>query len=164
MTITHVGSLTLGGAMPGAVAVSVASQADIEARLAALLSFTPTPVDFTVSLTLAIQTLASVQAAMVAGITPPSIDLQIALILAQIAELTASLSIIATFGGYMAAAGIHVYAYDGTVGNMAVDLDSQLFDGVPGGTGAGQHCNALVLLTTVGASWTAMSNVFQVTP
>jgi hypothetical protein len=160
--IDYIGSLTLGGCMPGAVAMSVASQADIEARLAALLSFTPTPIDFFVSLNLAIQTLASIQAAMVAGITPPSIDIQIALILAQIAELSASLAIIVEFGGFMAAAGVHLYAYNGTVSNMAVDLDGQLFDGVPGGTGGGQSCNALVLLTTIGATWTAMSGVFQV--
>jgi hypothetical protein len=99
---------------------------------------------------------------MVAGITPPSIDIQIALILAQIAELSASLAIIVEFGGFMAAAGVHLYAYNGTVSNMAVDLDGQLFDGVPGGTGGGQSCNALVLLTTIGATWTAMSGVFQV--
>lgn len=166
MTIDYVGSLTIGGCMPGAVAMSVASQADIEARLAALLSFAPAPISFEAQLVVAVQTLAGVQAAMLAALTlgfqPPSIDLQIALILAQIAELTASLSIIATFGGWMATAGVHLYTFDGTAENLGNELAAETEFGLPGG-GPTDHVNALILATSSGAAWAAMSSVFQVT-
>lgn len=175
--ITPLGELAIGGTIPGAAAVGVAGSAginlalpDIQARLEALLAFSPGAVDFVAQLALANSIVASIQAGISGGLTPPSIAAQIAIIGALIADLTAAvvtinaqLSIILDFQGLLSAAGIFAYAYDGDVQDLGDELDAEIGGGVGGGSPT-DHCNALVLVTSTGATWTAMGQIFQVTP
>lgn len=175
--ITPLGSLSIGDTIPGAVAVGVAGAAginaalpNITAQLEALAAFSPGAVDFAAQLTLALQTVASIQAGITAGLTPPSISAQIAIIGAQIAALEAAalsinaqLTIITDFQALLSAAGIFAYAYDGDVQDLGDELDAEIGAGIGGGLPT-DHCNALVLVTSAGATWTAMGQIFQVTP
>lgn len=177
MTITALGELSIGETIPGAAAVGVAGAAginlalpDIQARLDALLAFSPAAVDFAAQLALAQQIVVSIQAAITAGLTPPSISAQIAAVGALIAELTAAvasihaqLTIIVDFQALLSAAGIFAYAYDGQVDDLGDELDAEIGGGIGGGSPT-DHCNALVLVTSEGATWTAMGEIFQVTP
>lgn len=175
--ITPLGELSIGGTIPGAVAVGVAGAAginaaipDLQSRIAALLDFSPTPVDFSAQIAIAQATIVSVQLAITNGISPPSIAAQIAEIAALLADLLATavsvdaqLTIITDFQALLGAAGIFAYAYDGDVGDLGDELDAEIGAGVGGGLST-DHCNALVLLTSTPATWDAMGEIFQVTP
>jgi hypothetical protein len=177
MSVTYLGSLSIGDALPGAVAVAAAGVAgiglalpDIQARLAALASFSPLPVDFAAQLALALQMVASVQTSIALGLSPPSIALQIAIIAALVLELEAAivaisvqLDIVLDFQALLGAAGIHAYAYAGQVQDLGSEMATELAGGVPGGAPT-DASNALVLVTTTPATWTAMGQIFQVTP
>jgi hypothetical protein len=177
MSLVYCGELTIGGAVPGANACAIAGYAginaalpDITEKLAALLAFVPTPVDFQLQLQLAQQMVASVQASITLGLPVPSIAAQIAIVTALIADLTASvvsisaqLGIITDFQALLGAAGVHVYAYAGPANGLGGEVTTALATGLPGGAPT-DATNALVLATTVPATWTAMAQVFQVVP
>ena len=171
MTITAIGTLDLSTAIPGAALGASAGLTginaalpDIEARLDALIAFAPAPIDFAAQLTLAQSIVTSIQAGIALGLTPPDISVQIAAVEALIAVLVAQASlanaqvtILLGLQATLTAGGVAAYAYDGTIANFGSELATAL-----GGSGA--HCNALVLLTTVPATWAAMGDVLKVTP
>lgn len=171
MTITALGSLSVGAAVPGVgVAVTAGIDGingalpDIQARLAALQAFAPTPVDFTAQLALAQGTLGSVQAAITAGLPVPSISTQIAMVAALVADLLAAvaavnakLDILTNLQAPLDVGGVAAYAYDGQIGSLGAELG----DAVGGGS---SHANALALVAAAPATWTALSAVVKVTP
>lgn len=177
MSVEYLGSLTVGDVMPGAVAVGAAGVAginaalpDIQARLDSLLTFSPGAVDFAAQLSLAQQTVTSIQTAISAGISPPSISQQLAQISALIAELLAAianinaqLDLILDFQALLGSAGIHGYAFSGQTQNLGSELAAELSGGTPGGAPT-DAANALVLITTVPAAWAALSQILKVTP
>lgn len=177
MTVTSLGNITIGAAVPGALAASVAGQAginlalpDIQARLTALASFAPSLGDFSADIALAGQIIASINAAITAGITPPSLSAQVSLVAALIADLEAAvlsinaqLSIVLDFAALLGTAGVHAYHYTGRADQLGAGMTSELSSGFPGGA-AGDSTNALILGTTSGTTWTAMSDVFKVAP
>jgi hypothetical protein len=171
------GSLSIGAAVPGGAAAAVAGAAginlalpDIQARIAALASFAPLPPSLTADLVTANQILASIQAAITIGITPPSLSAQIAIVAGIVADLSAAvlsidaqLSLILGFQSLLATAGVHGYTYAGRADQLGADFTTALASGFPGGAGA-DATNAILLATTIGATWTAMGGVFKVTP
>jgi hypothetical protein len=176
--ITPVGELSIGEAVPGAASAAIAGQAginlalpDLQGRLEALLAFAPAEVNFAAQLTLALQTVAAVQAAIAGGISPPSISAQLAIVAGLIADIQdamlsidAQLSIILDFQALLVGAGVHVYAYNGEVQDFGAELDAEIGTGLPGGLGPAEDVDALVLVTNIPATWAAMSQVFQVSP
>lgn len=178
MTVTYVGELSIGEAVPGAAAAGVAGVAginaalpDIQARIDSLLAFSPAAVDFAAQLALANQIVTSITAAIAGGLTPPSIATQLAEIAALLAALQAAavsinaqLTIITDFQALLTSAGVHAYAFAGDVEDLGNELDAELAAGLPGGGGPTEDVDALVLVTNVGATWTAMSQIFQVSP
>lgn len=174
MTIAYVGELSIGGAVPGAATAAVAGAAginaalpDILARLQALAAFAPAPVSFSAQLALAQQMVTSIQLSIALGIPEPSILAQIAAVtaliadlLAAVASINAQLVIVTDFQALLVAAGVHVYSYAGQVGDLGAELSAELAGGVPGGGGPTDASNALILLTTVPGTWTAMTQVF----
>jgi hypothetical protein len=175
MSLVYLGSLDVGTCLPGVHAPLAAAQSglqaalpDLQARVTALNNFAPSVgVGMPDFLALAQSILASVEGAIAAGIQPPTVDAQIG----QVGALAASLG--TTLGGIninlntitaaltlLAAVGVHAYAYDGT----RDDFISELATIDPPGTTGASHTNAIVLLTTVGATWSAMSQLFRVTP
>lgn len=177
MTIQYLGSLSVGGTVPGASAAITAGIAginsvlsDLLAKLAALQAFVPAPISFAVQLSLAQAMVVSVQAAITAGLPVPDLAAQIAIIaaaiadlIAQIGDITANLDIMLDLQAPLAAAGVHAYAFDGPTNQLGGEVSGELSGGVPGG-GPTDHANAIVLITTIGATWDAMSLVFKVTP
>lgn len=161
MTLVYGGELSIGGVLPGVSAALSVSLADIQARVDALLAWHPGVIDFGVSLSIAAQMVVDLKAAIALGITPPSIDAQIAIIAALLATLEAQLQILLNIEGLLLTAGVHLYIYDGTAGALGGEVTTALSAGVPGGGGSGEHCNALVLVTTLGVAWTAMGEVFK---
>lgn len=182
MTTVYVGSLSIGATMPAATAAVTAGAdgisaafPDLAARLAALedevarLATLPPLPSFADMLAKAEALVAAITLAMATpGLpSPPSIASAIATLEALLAaltvtvgDLTAKASLIAALRGHLAAAGVHVIAYDGDLSALGADIQSAVTSHV----GASGHANALALVTTVGATWTDMSTVFKVTP
>lgn len=177
MTVTYIGSLTIGGAEPGAaVAASAgidginAAFPDIEARIEALASFSPAPIDFGLSLAIANSIVTSVTAAIAGGLPAPTLDIQIAIVSAQLAALEAQalaiqaqLQVVLDFQALLGAAGVHSYVYAGRVDQFAIEFADELFFGLPGGA-PDDHANAVILFTSVPGTWSALAELFKVTP
>ena len=171
MTVTALGSLSVGAALPGAAAAVSAGMSgigialpDITARLAALQAITPQPVNFAAQLALAEATLGSINATISLGLPVPDISAQVALLAALIADLLAAVSslnaqlaILTALQGPLAQAGVEAYAFDGPKSSLGSELSAAV-----GGSGA--HANALALITTSGATWSAMGALLKVTP
>jgi hypothetical protein len=166
MAITYCGEVTIGAALPGIgvpFALAVGDlQARVDACVAALAQISVGMPSLTAQISLAEDIIANLQAAIAVGITPPTVSAQIGIMTALITALEAQLAIMLAvpFG----TAGVHIYAYAGTAGAFGADVTAALAAGFPGGTGAGQACNALVLATTIGATWVDMQAVFKTTP
>jgi hypothetical protein len=175
--ITYLGSLTLGALIPkgaeaGAAAVAAIELAlpDLQARLAALASFAPSPGNFAADIALAQGIVTSIEAAIAVGISPPSLDAQIAIVAALVAELEAALaainaqlSIVTDFLALLDTGGVFAYAFSGNANALGGEFATELASGFPGG-GATDPTNALLFATTTPATWSAMSTVFKVTP
>jgi len=177
VSLVYLGSLSLAAAVPGAAAgVSAGiggingALPDIEARLAALSGFAPTPGNFAADLAVANSIVASITAGITAGLSPPSIGAQIAIIAALVAALeatvlavSAQLDVVLDLQALLATAGVFSYAYAGQANALGSALSTELASGFPGGAGT-DSTNALVLATTTPATWSAMSSLFKVTP
>lgn len=178
MTAVYLGSISVGESIPGASTAITAGITGITsaldnllAQLAALQAFVPVPLDFAAQLTLAQSMVTAIIAAQ-AAIPPlpiPDIAAQIAIILAQVAALIAqiaaiqaNLTVMTDLTAPLAAAGVHAYAFDGDAGDLGPELDSAIAS-TPG-ISPSDHANAIALVTTIGATWDAMSLVFKVTP
>lgn len=175
MTVTYLGSLTTGAAIPGAATLAAAGTAginlalpDIQARLAGLLSFTPTPISLTANLAVATSVIASLQTSIALGVSPPDISAQLAIVAALVAELTAAvasvnaqLGIIAGFP--LSAAGVYAYTYAGQADQLGSGFSAELSGGFPGGTPT-DATNAVLLATTTPAAWTALQSFLKTTP
>lgn len=177
MTLTALGTLTIGGSIPGAAAGIAAGIAginaalpDILARIAALQAFAPAPVSFTAQLSLAQGIVANIQQAITLGLPVPDISAQIALVAALVADIeavasgvNANLTLLASLQSLLLGGAIVAYAYDGATSAMGTELATATSAGFGGGTGA-THANALILATIDAATWTSMGGVFKLTP
>lgn len=172
MTIADLGGLSVGGAAPGAATAVVAGEAgingalpDIQARLTALLAFSPAPINFAASIAIANSVIASINAAITAGIVPPDFSAQIAIATAQIATLTAAvaavnaqLAILVALEAPLAVGGLHGYAFDGDASVAGAEIGGAITGDFAG------HVNALVLVTSSPSTWTALGQILKVTP
>jgi hypothetical protein len=172
--ITPLGSVSIGVAVPAAVDLSAGllttaniALPNVNGQIAAMADFTPVvAVPFPDLLALAEQVVANVQAAIDA--IPPipvvSLSAQVALAAsilanfnAQAAAIDAQLTLQATIAGFLATGGVAAYAFDGPQDTLGSELATALGP-------ATTHANAIVLVTTSGAAWTAMQGVFKTTP
>lgn len=187
MTITYVGSLSIGHAVPGCD-TAVASGTlgvntaipDLQGRidgLAAAIAAPPPPVDFGAQLALANQILTAVEQALALSLavpptlTPPNTAAQVAAFQALLTDLQANLvsvnaqlSVLGAIGGLLVHAGLHVYAYAGPVNGFGGALTAELNTGLPGGGSPTDDCNAIGLITTSTSTWAAMQQIFKVVP
>jgi hypothetical protein len=169
--ITPLGSLSLAVALPGVQAGLVAGQLgiglalpDIQARLAAYASFTPVVQDYAAMLAQAQAMVTKLLEMIALGLTPPSLSVQIAIVADIIAVLNlnvlsinAKLTIILDLLSSLTAVGVSGYVYSGPQNAMGSELATALgVSAVP--------CNAIVLVTQNGTTWTAMQTVFKTTP
>jgi hypothetical protein len=166
--ITVLGSLSLAVALPGAAVAADAGVSgingalpDIQARIDALTAFAPSPISFTADIATANAIIASINATITAGLSPPDIASQIAQIAALLAELTAiatavqtSLNLIIAFQAELATGGVAGYAFDGAQNVLGSELATAL-----GGSTA--HANAVILVTQSPSTWLAMQAIFK---
>lgn len=167
--ITDLGTASIAVAVPGALDASVAigvacgiAAPNVDAQLTALASFTPSlNLSFVAQLDIAASIATNINGAITAGIAPPSLDAQIDLSLDIIADLQATLLLIQAqaaigiaLGDLLATGGLRLLTYSGPQDDFGGELATEL--GAPT-----TSCNALVLLTTSGATWTAMQGIFK---
>jgi hypothetical protein len=168
--LRSLGSVSIGALVPaigtaqaaiaGAIAPAVA---ELSAKLAGAISVQlamTVPALPTVALAGAAQALASLRATVNspqgASLQLGAAVAQIASLKAQIAGLQAQLSLAASLGSLAATGGISAYSYDGTVDGLGPALTSELSGG------GAAHANALVLVTSSPATWSAMRTAFAV--
>lgn len=175
--ITYLGALTIGDVIPlaaqaganGVLGINLAIP-DIQARLAALASFAPTPSDFGVDVAIAQGIVASLEAAIAVGVSPPSISAQLAIVAGLVADLRAALdainvhlSIVTDFLALLETGGVFAYRFNGAANALGGEFATELSAGFPGG-GATDTTDALLFATTTPDTWTAMSAVFRIAP
>jgi hypothetical protein len=184
MTTTYVGGMSIGGAVPAAgLAVTAgadglnAAYPDIEAQIAAMvasiaqLATMPPIPSFPDMVARAAANLAGLEVAIaMPGLPPPpSIATAIAALTVALTNLqnmllgiNAKLDVIADVQGLLLTAGVHAFAHDGQRSQIGAELQTAVNTHVPG-TGS-TNTRAVVLVTTSGATWTAMQSMFRVTP
>lgn len=174
MTTTFLGGMTVGVACPGAVACADAgvigingAVPDLESRIAALLGFVPMPVDLSSLLANAIATVNGIQAAITAGIQPPDISAQVAIVAAELALLQAALALVNQQLGIILAlqphflvGGLVAYSFDGSTANLGTELDAAIAtEGTPSGS-----TKALLIAATTPDAWAALSAILKTAP
>lgn len=163
MSLAYAGSLSIAGLCVQAFALftqlSGSAQAQLSGTIAASLAVGVIPPTYAATIEILQQMIASLQAAIDAGITAPQVSAGAGLS-AQIEVLT---ELVATFNAMAAlgaAGGIDVWTWSGAVDALGPALSSALDAGAPSGGGPNDASNGLVLLTRVPATWTAMSGFF----
>ncbi len=170
MSVVYVGSLTLGGCLPGALSATAAGDAAIalslpqlQARIDALIetaaSLTVSPPTFGATVIAVAQLAAGLE---LAG-ELPSISLQltalatlIAALEAEAASLSAQASILVGLNLLLGTAGVHMYTGVGRAGDFAGGLGALTSGSGFGGSGAGAASGAIVLAATSSAARIAL--------
>ena len=165
MTVTYLGSLAVGDTVPGVTAALAVANADLDAKIAALASFSASlePPSIAAQISLTSDILAALQAQAALGIEPPSLSVQFASVLALLTTLNAQLLVLQALAANFPAAGVHAYAYSGQANQLGPEFTTELAAGFPGGAPT-DATNALLLATTIPATWAALAQVFKVTP
>lgn len=165
--ITTLGELSFSEQVPLLAAfkagldVSVGfSLPDISAKLAGLnnvlVAITVAPPDLTGTIDAAITNVAQLQLA----IDGPTVTLEAEAIAALIADLNVQLDQITAAAGLEIPDGsLSVYVFDGASGAIGAELQAAVNASLPGAPG---HANALILVTTSPADWSAAGEVFKV--
>lgn len=164
--IEYLGNLTIGECAPGAFTALLSAEADLNARVKALADFAVTvvPPSLEADIALCLEMIAMLRLNITLGIQPPSIALQFQLVVDLVAALTLQLELILELMNAMSTAGVHLYHYSGQVGDFGSELTTALASGLGGGGSPSDACQAIVLATTLGATWLAMSKIFKVGP
>lgn len=175
MSLTPLGSISLAAAVPlaatasAAIGVAVGAsqgqvQAQIDGCIAAAADLTLNPPSLILDGNVAAQLVAAVAVEVAAGVVVPTLSAQLtaiadaqAILSAVLGLLSAQLAISANLDGVLAAGSVEAFAYDGAAEDLGAALTAQY-------AGDTSHCNALILLTKIGATWVAMSTLFRVTP
>lgn len=164
MSLAYLGSLTVGGCMPAVAGVYADLIVNLQSQLAAqqglVLALQTNPGKFTMagSLAFAQELLTSVQAQIALGVELPSIQVQLNLALAVVAQL--QIAIDALLAVEFGTAGVHAYAFDGATSQLGAELGAATSGGFPGGQPT-DHANAIVLATSVPAAWAALSKLLK---
>lgn len=162
MTITVIGELSLGGAMPPVPVALGDELINVEAQVGALLAFQVTPPSIQTDLELNAEIAQNLTLGLGLGITPPSIDQQLAVVAARIELLLAQLGLLRALAGTLAAS-VHMYVYEGRVDALGSEIETELVGGLPGGGGA-DNCAAVVFVGTAPAAITALQALFKQDP
>jgi hypothetical protein len=174
MSLVALGSMSIAVAVPAAaeanaaldVAIGIAAP-NVTAQITAAASFTPSlSLSFLDMIALAEQIIANIEAAIAAIPPIPVLDLdaQVNLALSVKADLeamlltvNAQLTIQLAIASLLATGGVVAYAWDGPNDALGPALTTAL-------GGATTQSYAVILYTTSGVTWTAMSSFFKVTP
>ena len=158
-TLTPLGELSYTEVLPGPAAALAISLPKLQAELDALMSFTFTPPSISADIALATQILANLN--LNVGITPPDVSAQAAIVADLIAQLLPQVNLVLGLVNLLATAGVHLYAYTGSVAGLGTTLNSALASGLPGGGGAAEACAGVVAVATATAAVGAMPQIFK---
>lgn len=171
--ITEQGSLSLAQVCPflglSATAINVSAGAaisEVGAKVTGLLNVV-TALSLPQVPALAIAGAGQALLALEATVAVPE-PVQLTAVLAALAELQASLVNLqaqlafgVSLGELGSAPGIAGYTYSGTTDSLGPELGAHTSQGLPGG-GPNDQCNAIILATTIPATWAAMAQVFGI--
>lgn len=157
MGLTNIGEVSVGVGIPALAASVNANLPDLQAQLDALLAFSPGAIDFNVNLGIAQQMVLDLQAAISAGITPPSIDAQIAAVAAIIGKLQAQIGALVAIAGLLTAK-VYIYKYTGSSDQFGPQLSAALINGFTG-NGVSETV-AIIIGATASASMNALGAIF----
>lgn len=153
--ITDLGSLTLAVIVPAAATAAFMAAADANAQLTALADFQPVAIlSYSAQLDLLANMIANVEAAIAAGLSPPDFSAQVSAAATLSATLSANLTILAGIQSALAAGSVRLLVYSGPQDDFGSELATELGSDTT-------DVDALVLLTSVGASWTAIETIFK---
>ncbi len=170
----YLGGKSIGAGLPFLLPLSAGFSAnlaatlpDIQARLmgalAGQLSVALNPPSLVASAQLAAQILAAINAAFMT----PGVMVDLTATAALIAELSvilgqlsAGISLSASFGALLGTAGVHFYSVVGAVGDMCPALQTNLGGGIPGGSGPTQEGVAFMLVAASPVSAAALRQLF----
>jgi len=153
--ITDLGSVSIGAVIPAGVTLGGLAAADVQGQLAALATFTPqVSLSFAAQLEIATRILANIEACIAAGLTPPSLSVQVDMCIAAVAALNAKLTLILGITSLFATAGVHLFVFEGAQNNLGSELSTAL--GV-----SPNSAHALAIVTQDPTCWTAMGNIFK---
>lgn len=165
MSLTYLGSLTVGDALPAVADFNAQADAslsaqlpDVNARLNGFASIDLTPVTV-LDLIAQIQgILTALNALSIPVITPTiSVGAQ-ADLTAQGADLSAGLSASVALGNLLSAAGVHAYAYEGQAFDCGPAVSVATSSGLPGGAPSDQVFG-LLLFTSVPSTAAALKTL-----
>jgi hypothetical protein len=157
--LTYLGQYTVGGCIPASGALYAAIVAELQARLTAALALqaglTLTPPTLVAQIEIVGQLLVALKAALELGL--PGVDFQVSACAELIADLEARIALLLGFP--LGVAGVEAYIYDGDAGSFGPAVAGTVGTGLPNGR-ASDHVNALVLATSIPATWAALGEVF----
>ncbi len=160
MPLTYLGSLSVGAIAPSVGATIGVSlpvlQAQLDGLAAAVVQLTAAPPTIAASLTLAQALVTNITAAISLGVQVPTLSVQLAAIASAVATISAEVAILLSYQVALGSAGIHAYAFAGQANALGPAIPSSF----PGG-GPTDAVNALLLVTAVPASWTALGVVLK---
>lgn len=176
MSLNYVGEIPLGVmCAPSLTAVASISASfaavlpqiaiDLEAALQCSISLGISPPNLAADIALCVQLLIDLNIAI--SVSLPSLDFQLAAVLALIAQLSpilasisASLSLSLPLAELFATAGIQAYQYSGSGGQFGALMGSTISEFFPDGTPASDDVFAIVLASTAPSVWTGMGTFF----
>lgn len=157
--LTWFGEVTVGGCIPATGALFAAMIAELDTQLAAnvklLARLQATPPTIALQIELVTKLLAKLKVAATLGL--PSVSFQVSMVGALIAKLKARIALLTNFP--LGTAGVMAYAYDGDAGSFGPTVSGTVGNGLPGGR-ATDHVNAIILATSIPATWAALGEVF----
>lgn len=162
MSLTPLGSMTVGDAVPGVQIAVGASLPNLQAQLAGLIAaqfdITAHPPTIAGNLAIAQAIVASLQAQIALGVEVPTASLQLAAIATAIAAIQGQLTALLALEAALGQAGVFGYIYSGPTNGLGGDLTAELAAGFPGG-GPTDASNAIILATSVAPAWVALEVV-----
>jgi hypothetical protein len=148
--------------MPGAVLAIETGLPDLQARATAIASamLTPPAISFAANIQVALAAIASMQAAVALGISPPSLSAQVEIMAAALAELQVSLNVLLGLSNALGVAGVHLYQYSGPADQLGSEFHAALSGGFPDGAPS-DHADALLVATSSPAAWAAIATMMK---
>ena len=157
MSVTYLGSYTVGGLVPQMVSLLAAviprlrAQLNGALRVRGQLAFKMPSLDARIA---AVGRLAAQLA-----LQPPGVKFNISANADLVALLQAQLDIYAKLTAALGQAGVEAFLYDGTAANAGAEISGAIGAGLPGGRDS-DHIDALIFATRFPDTFNAMGKVF----
>lgn len=171
--LQYLGNESIGQCIPLALAASLALTATVGLVLPSISLQVAAFLQVSVQLAIKLPSLtANLQAAVLLaaslalsiGITIPTLTVQAALLIslqAELLSLSGQLTFALGISALLGLGGVSVYSYAGTVAGLGPAIATGLQGGLASGGSPVGSCNAIVLATELGATWTALSGVLK---